>query len=130
MQKSKTTRRPGRPTGTPPRDLRLRREVGNRIRKARKSLGHTLAQVAEQLDVSRSIVSQWESGQSYPGPENLVALLALYSESADWMLGVEVSDTTDRRRDTMRALAKVPENQLQFVQDVLALLRKHPGSPR
>ena len=57
-----------------------------KLTQARKAAGLTQADVAAQLNVSRQAVSRWESGQSKPSTEKLLALGALYGVSIDQLL--------------------------------------------
>ena len=52
----------------------------------RKRNGWSQETLAEKLDVSRQAVSKWESEQSVPDLERVVALSALFDVSADYLL--------------------------------------------
>ena len=60
--------------------------LGEKLTQARKAAGLTQADVAAKLNVSRQAVSRWESGQSKPSTERLLALGELYSVSIDQLL--------------------------------------------
>ena len=60
--------------------------LGEKLTQARKAAGLTQADVAARLSVSRQAVSRWESGQSKPSTEKLLALGALYGVSIDQLL--------------------------------------------
>lgn len=53
----------------------------------RKEKGLSQQELAEAVGVSRQAVSRWETGQSAPSTENLVALCTLYGVSLDALLG-------------------------------------------
>lgn len=57
-----------------------------KLTQARKAAGLTQADVAAKLNVSRQAVSRWESGQSKPSTERLLALGELYGVSIDQLL--------------------------------------------
>ena len=57
-----------------------------KLTQARKASGLTQADIAARLSVSRQAVSRWESGQSKPSTEKLLALGALYGVSIDQLL--------------------------------------------
>ena len=61
-------------------------ELDEKLTQARKAAGLTQADVAARLSVSRQAVSRWESGQSKPSTEKLLALGALYGVSIDQLL--------------------------------------------
>lgn len=60
-----------------------------KLTQARKAAGLTQADIAARLSVSRQTVSRWESGQSKPSTEKLLALGALYGVSIDRLLNTE-----------------------------------------
>ena len=62
-----------------------------KLTQARKAAGLTQADVAAKLNVSRQAVSRWESGQSKPSTEKLLALAKIYGVSLDWLC----SDASD-----------------------------------
>lgn len=57
-----------------------------KLTQARKAAGLTQADAAAKLNVSRQAVSRWESGQSKPSTEKLLALGGLYGISIDQLL--------------------------------------------
>lgn len=61
-------------------------ELDEKLTQARKAAGLTQADIAARLSVSRQAVSRWESGQSKPSTEKLLALGALYGVSIDQLL--------------------------------------------
>ena len=63
--------------------------LGEKLTQARKAVGLTQADVAARLNVSRQAVSRWESGQSKPSTEKLLALSNLYGISLDHLLNAE-----------------------------------------
>ena len=63
--------------------------LGEKLTQARRTAGLTQADVAAKMNVSRQAVSRWESGQSKPSTERLLALSNLYSTSLDQLLNAE-----------------------------------------
>ena len=63
--------------------------LGEKLMQARKAAGLTQADIAAKLHVSRQAVSRWESGQSKPSTEKLLALGELYGVSIDQLLNTE-----------------------------------------
>lgn len=63
-----------------------------KLTQARKTAGLTQADIAARLSVSRQAVSRWESGQSKPSTEKLLALGALYGVSIDQLLNAGNSE--------------------------------------
>lgn len=62
-------------------------ELSEKILQARKALGLSQEQLAEQIGVSRQSISKWETGQSAPELDKLVALSRMFSISTDDLLG-------------------------------------------
>lgn len=61
-------------------------DVSEKILQLRKANGFTQEELAEKLNVSRQSVSKWESGQSVPELEKLVALSKIFQVSTDHLL--------------------------------------------
>ena len=61
--------------------------LGERIQRLRKAQGLSQEQLAEKLDVSRQAISKWETDQSSPDIENILALSSVFSVSTDELLG-------------------------------------------
>lgn len=66
--------------------------LGDNIRKHRKLNNMSQDELAEKLNVTRQSISLWETGQTQPSLENIVALAKLFKVSTDELL---VSDMTD-----------------------------------
>lgn len=61
-------------------------DLSEKILTLRKSRNLTQEQLAENLDVSRQTISKWESGQSLPEPDKIVALSEIFNVSTDLLL--------------------------------------------
>lgn len=61
--------------------------LGERIQLLRKAAGLSQEQLAEIVGVSRQAVSKWETDQSSPDIENILALSKAFSISTDELLG-------------------------------------------
>ncbi|MDE1549558.1 helix-turn-helix domain-containing protein [Jeotgalibaca caeni] len=60
--------------------------IGERIKEARKKSGFTQQMLAEQLNVSRSAVSNWEVGRNYPDLDLIVQLSNVLELTLDELL--------------------------------------------
>ncbi len=70
--------------------------LADRISELRRQKGWSQEQLAEALNISRQAVSKWESGQSTPELEKVVAMSELFGVSTDYLLkGIE-----DKRVET------------------------------
>ncbi|MGV3126902.1 helix-turn-helix domain-containing protein [Streptococcus orisratti] len=60
--------------------------VGQKLQLARNKQGLTQEQIAQQLQVSRQTISNWENNKSYPDIVSLITLSELYQISLDQLL--------------------------------------------
>ena len=60
---------------------------GKRLKELRKEKGLGQVKLAEQLKVSKSIISLWENGLREPGIYAIRAVCDFFDVSADYMLG-------------------------------------------
>lgn len=90
-------------------------DIGDKLRKARQSLGQTQEQVAEAVGVSRQTVSNWETGRSLPDVLSVIRLSDLYGVSLDQLLKgddtmlhhIEESTNTVKSRQRLARLLEV-----------------------
>lgn len=90
--------------------------LGEKLTQARKAAGLTQADVAAKLNVSRQAVSRWESGQSKPSTERLLALGVLYGVSIDQLLNtgnveVPAAKTVSAPPEVASREAVIPEKR-------------------
>ena len=75
-------------------------EFYQKLQQLRKQKNLTQEQLAEQLFVSRTAVSKWESGRGYPNLESLKCISKLFSISIDELLSnnelIELAETENR----------------------------------
>lgn len=64
-------------------------ELAEKIKKLRKDRGLTQEQFAQQLFVSRTAVSKWETGRGIPSMESLQMIAKLYGVTLDELLKAE-----------------------------------------
>lgn len=62
---------------------------GVKLRKIRADKGLTQVQLAELVKVSKTTVSGWENGLSYPSIDALVRLCGALDVSADYLFGID-----------------------------------------
>lgn len=60
----------------------------------RKKRGLSQEQLAEHLNVSRQAISKWESGQSIPDSDRLIAISGFFQVSLDYLLKEETVTKT------------------------------------
>ena len=75
-------------------------EFYEKLQQLRKQNHLTQEQLAQQLFVSRTAVSKWESGRGYPNLESLKCISQLFSVSIDELLSndtlIELAETENR----------------------------------
>ena len=64
-------------------------EIGQKLQELRKRKGLTQQELAQQLYVSRTAISKWESGRGVPNIESLKAISKCFSVSLDELLSGE-----------------------------------------
>lgn len=64
-------------------------ELGNILRRVRKEKGLTQKEVAEKIEVGRSIISEWEKGTRNPGFFGIYKFCQVFDMTIDELLGVE-----------------------------------------
>lgn len=65
-------------------------EFNEKLQQLRKEKSMTQEQLAEELFVSRTAISKWESGKGYPNIDSLKSISKLFSISIDNLLSGEV----------------------------------------
>ncbi len=63
--------------------------LGERLQKSRTILKLSQKEVANSLNVSPAVISNYEKGERTPSVEMLMALARLYHRSTDYLLGFE-----------------------------------------
>ena len=72
--------------------------IANRIQWLRKQKGFSQEELADKVGVSRQAVSKWESEQSTPDLEKIIAMSELFEVTMDYILkGVEPASITNRK---------------------------------
>ena len=82
-------------------------ELSEKIQKLRKEQGLTQEQFAEQLFVSRTAVSKWETGRGTPSMESLKRIANLFHITLDQLLSTEevVVIAENENKDNMKRFA-------------------------
>ncbi len=76
--------------------------IEERIQELRKGKNLSQEQLADLLGVSRQSVSKWESGQSLPEIEKLIAMSELFDVTADYILKGTDSPASNDSRAALR----------------------------
>lgn len=70
-------------------------DFGYRLKELRSQAGLTQKQLAEQIGVTKSVVSFYELRERTPSPEILIKLAAVFHVSTDYLLGIERQRSID-----------------------------------
>lgn len=62
-------------------------ELKDRLKKLRSDANLTQEDLANQIFVSRTLISKWETGERYPSKENLARLAVLFQIPQDELIG-------------------------------------------
>lgn len=72
--------------------------IADRIQYLRKQKGYSQEELADKIGVSRQAVSKWESEQSTPDLEKIIAMSDLFDVTTDYILkGIEPVSTTNKK---------------------------------
>lgn len=86
-------------------DMSWKRDLGEQIKKARKSVRMTQQELGDQIDVSRQMISRYEAGLDAPAVE-VLARIALLLEAEFQVRGCRVVFERTEGRFTPRAVIK------------------------
>lgn len=95
--------------------------TGERIQQLRKTAGLSQEQLADIVGVSRQAVSKWETDQSSPDIDNILALSKAFAVSTDELLGNN-ADTTKASRPRMEDVLKMNTKKRLFTVGWLSTL--------
>ena len=70
-------------------------DFGNRLKELRIQSGLTQKQLADQIGVTKSVISYYELQERTPSPEVLIKLASVFHVSTDFLLGVEKGKSID-----------------------------------
>lgn len=91
-------------------------DLGERLRTLRVERGMTQSRLAQQLGVTKSVVSAYETGIRSPSYEVLLSLARIFSVSTDYLLGRETGRTVD--------VTGLSETELEVVANLIRVLKE------
>ncbi|MGN1348950.1 MAG: helix-turn-helix domain-containing protein [Acutalibacteraceae bacterium] len=72
--------------------------IADRIQYLRKQKGYSQEELADKVGVSRQAVSKWESEQSTPDSDKIIAMSDLFEVTTDYILkGIEPNSATNSK---------------------------------
>ena len=80
-------------------------EIGEKLKNSRMNAGMTQEQIAEQINVSRQTISNWENGKSLPDVISLMKISDLYQISLDDLLkgDSKMMEKIEKDTDTVKS---------------------------
>ena len=99
-------------------------EFHEKLQELRKSRNLTQEELAEELYVSRTAISKWESGRGYPSIDSLKAIAGFFSISIDELLSADplVSIAEKENRSNIQRICDVLFGTVDLIGILLALL--------
>ena len=98
--------------------------LSDNIKNYRKENNLSQDELAEKLGVSRQSISLWETGQTQPTLENIMALAKIFNVSSDVLLGnivgTDGSDGAESDGVAEAELEKLPENNKKKMRIIIA----------
>ena len=70
-------------------------DFGSKLKELRLQSGLTQKQLAEQIGITKSVISFYELRERVPSPDILVKLASVFHVSTDYLLGIEKRKTID-----------------------------------
>jgi len=67
----------------------MTQKIGERIRILRKEKNMTQPQLAKQVGVANSVISNWENSLNIPRSDYVVIMAKIFNVSTDYILGLE-----------------------------------------
>lgn len=81
--------------------------LGENIYRLRKDKKLSQEQLAEKVDVTRQTISNWELGETFPNPEQLIILSKVFGVSIDYLLNNDISDVLIEKVSNTEKLAGI-----------------------
>lgn len=89
---------------------------GDKLKQLRLESGLTQKQLAEQIGITKSVVSFYELRERTPSPDVLVKLAGIFHVSADYLLGIDKTKSID--------VSGLDDDDIKVVRGVVEQLRK------
>ena len=104
-------------------------EFHEKLQELRKSKGLTQEELSEELYVSRTAVSKWESGRGYPSIDSLKEISKYFSVTIDELLSTEklLSIAEKENRANLRGMCDLLFGLLDVFAIVLIVLPLYPN---
>lgn len=91
-------------------------DFGNKLKELRQQAGLTQKQLAEQIGVTKSVISFYERSERTPSPDVLRKLASVFHVSTDFLLDIDRVKRID--------ISGLDDNDIQLVSMLVDTLRK------
>lgn len=75
---------------------KMENTFAKRLKELRKSKGYSQKELADFLYVNRSVIDQWENGESIPGADSIAKLCRMFGVTQEYLTGVQLSQQPPR----------------------------------
>ncbi|MBQ6816421.1 MAG: helix-turn-helix transcriptional regulator [Clostridia bacterium] len=105
-------------------------EFGEKLQNLRKNKGITQEELAQNLFVSRTAVSKWESGRGYPGIDSIKEIANFFSVSIDELLSSEkiLSIAVKENKQNIQKICSLIFGVLDLFTLLLIILPLYPNA--
>jgi len=116
-----------------PEDKQLYQVIGKRIAEARKSVGLTQTQLAEQLGISQQTMAHYEVGRLRIAVSTLLPLAEILNSSVDELVKGKATKGQGKRgpasklQRQIEQVAALPKTKQKFVSEMLDTVIKQAG---
>jgi len=102
----------------------LRGSFAKNLRDLRESQAPKLSRdkLGEEVGVTGTTVYRWESGENWPEPENIEGLAKFFQISVSQLMTGKVDGQSDRENLICEILRKVPDADLEALQNIKVVL--------
>lgn len=90
-------------------------DFGYKLKELRTQAGLTQKQLAEKIQVTKSVVSYYELQERYPSPEVLIKLSNIFHVITDFLLGLEANQILN--------ISGLDDEDIQLLQHTINVLR-------
>lgn len=89
---------------------------GDKLKQLRLEAGLTQKQLAEQIGITKSVISFYELRERTPSPDVLIKLASIFHISTDYLLGIDKTKSLD--------ISGLDDEDVKAVRAVVEQLRK------
>lgn len=91
---------------------------GNRIKERRIEKRLTQEQLADKVNKSKQVISNWERGYSKPIDEDLASLSKVLDVSADYLLGIDELEKPTNKTDAEKEADAKRKKGLDYIKQI------------